>query len=171
MKFKLLVLGATFALAGCMQGPQSTEEVRNATAGNGGFNSLFAQRSTVSIPRSYSAVTSSLRTGASKCFNRTVRSVSTTPGPYGPQTQVIIVDYSSTFRSNGRRTEMALKQQVRGGIFKQPGGFSYLVDAAPKGSGTQLTIHGGKFGYKKLNTAVEQWARGGSIICPKLPGS
>jgi len=171
MYVKIFLMGAALALSGCMQGPQSSDEVRTATGGGGGMSSLFAKRSTVAIPRSHSAVTNSLRAGANKCMNRTVRSVSTTPGPYGPQTSVIITDYSATVKSGGGRSELVMKQQVRGGFLPQPGGISYVVDAMPSGSGTNLVLHGGKFGYNKLNAAVVQWARGGAIVCPKLPGS
>lgn len=171
MKKTILLALAPFALIGCMQGPQSTEEVRAATAGGSGINSLFAKRTSINVSRSHAAVTASLRAGAKKCMNRVVRSTSTTPGPYGPQTSTIITDYSATVKSSGGRSELALKQQVRGGFLPQPGGISYVVDATPISGGTKLVFHGGKFGYSKLNAAVSQWARGGSIVCPDLPGS
>ena len=32
-------------------------------------------------------------------------------------------------------------------------------------------IYTGKIGYKKMDAAVTQWARGGSYVCPDLPGT
>lgn len=104
-------------------------------------------------------------------MNRSVRNVSTTPGAYGPQTSVYIIDYSSTVKSANGRTELALYQEVRGGFLPQPKGISYVVDATAMSAGTQVVIHSGRFGSKNMNEAVAQWVRGGPIVCPKLPGS
>ena len=167
MRKKFVLFLAVLGLSGCMQGPTSTDEVRSMTA----TGSMFSKRSTVTVPQSYAAVTANLKKGAAKCLNRTVRSTSSTPGPYGPQVMTIVTDYSSTVKASGGRTELSLYQQVRGSLFPQPKGISYVVDATPTSGGTQLVFHGGRWGYAQMNKAVEQWARGGSLTCPKLPGS
>ena len=164
---KFVLAGAALALSGCMAGPSTTDDVRSMTSGN----KLFGKQTVVNIPRSHAAVTASLRQGATKCMNRSVRNVSTTPGRYGPQTSVYIIDYSSSVKSSNGRTELAMYQEVRGGFLPQPKGISYVVDATAMNGGTKMVIHSGRFGSKNMNAAVEQWARGGAIVCPKLPGS
>ena len=95
MKKSLAIIAASFALSGCLQGPTTTDEVRKLTASG----KMFSKQSKLSVPRSHGAVTASLRKGAAKCMNRTVRTVSTTPGRYGPQTSVIITDYKATVKT------------------------------------------------------------------------
>lgn len=168
MKKIVALTAMSFALSGCLSGPDDTDGVRKLAASNG----LVGKQTTVVVPRSHAAVRASLTKGAEQCMNRTVRTVSTTPGPYGPQTHAYVTDYTATVKPYGTGTELALYQEVRGGGFlPQPKGYSLVVDAVPVSGGTQLTFHGGRFGYGKLNQAVETWARSGNIICPKLPGS
>lgn len=151
-----------------MQGPTSSDAVRQAASGGG----LTGPKTTVVVSRSFSAVTASLGTGASKCLNRTQTTRPVTARAYGPIGQTITTQYRTSVKTSGSKTEMAMYQEVLGrSALPQPKGFSYVVDAVPASSGTQLTFYGGRFGYGNLNRAVEQWARGGAITCPKLPGA
>lgn len=167
MKKTVLASAAFLALGACMQGPSSPDEVRS-TVNRG---AMFTKATTVTVPRSFSAVTASLRQGAERCMNKTETSSGWTPGPYGPQYYSSTTAYRTTVKSSGGRTELAMYQEVLGGGFlPQPKGYSYVVDATPGSGGTTLKFYGGRFGYGKIDAAVEQWARGGAIVCPDLPG-
>lgn len=167
MRKSVFTIGAVVALSGCMQGPQSPDEVRSAV--NGG--AMFSQKSTVMVPRSHAAVTASLQAGAKQCLNRTQRRTSTTPGPYGPQVSSYTTAYRGEVKTGGGRTELSIYHEVLGsGFLPQPKGYAYVVDATPATGGTRLDIYGGRFGNGDLNKAVVAWAKTGQIRCPELPG-
>lgn len=167
MKKAVLASCALLALGACMQAPTSPDEVRSAV--NRG--SMFTKATTVTVPRSFNAVSANLRTGAQKCMNKTQRSSGTTPGPYGPIYESYTVAYRTDVKTTGNRTELAMYRELHGVniMFGSNKGYAYVVDAAPASGGTTLQFYGGKFGYKKIDAAVEQWARGGAIVCPPLP--
>lgn len=162
-KFSLTLITAV-GLAGCVGGPQTAAEFRSSAGG------AFGKTTTITTGRSFQAVTASLRTGASKCMNRTVTNRSTTPGTYGPVASVYTVDYRAQIATGGGRTELALHQEIRGNL-PQPNGITFVADARPTAQGTEVTMYGGRFGYAEIFTAVGQWAKGGAIVCLDLPWS
>ena len=168
MRNGLVVLVAAGLLAGCMQGPQTSGEVRNFVDRVG----MFSKKSVISVPRSHGAVTASLRAGAKKCMNRTETVSGWGPGP-APGSRVYTsttTAYRGTVSTSGGKTELQLYREVLGrGFLPQPKGVAYVVDAVPASGGTQLAFYGGRIGYGDINKAVESWARTGQIQCPDLP--
>ena len=168
MKKSLLALATFSTLAACAVAPtpQTAEEMRAAAP-------VYGKVTTQNVSRNYGSVVASLRAGASRCLNRTVEDVITTPSTLTmATTQVLRATYKTTFRSRGGGTEMATYvRRGNGGTVmgvKQEG-IMYVVDAQPVAGGTQLKMYGGKNGFGPLNAAVLQWAKGGAIRCPELP--
>lgn len=162
-----LAIGAALLTAGCMEGPQNADDFKSAAS-----RSSFAKSTTITIPRSIGAVNASLSTGARKCLNRSVTTRSSTPGTYGPVVSVITTKYTTDFQASGSAGEMSMYREIVGKSFlPQPKGVAYVVESRSNGGSTNLTIYGGKWGYKSIDNAVKQWAKGGTIVCPDLPGS
>jgi hypothetical protein len=169
MRKAITILGMALVLAGCMQGPQSTDEVRSVAS----RGAMFGKQTTLMVKRPYSAVASSFRAGAGKCLNqtKTVSGWGAGPAPGSRVYTSTSTAYRGTVKSGNGRTELAIYQEVLGsGFLPQPKGYSYVVDATPVSGGTRLDIYGGRFGTKDLNDAVVAWAQTGQIRCPKLPG-
>lgn len=171
MRLKLSMgLVLAIGLSGCMTPPQSAEEVRKAVKG-GGF---LTEHTKHNVSRNYSSVVASVRAGAKKCMNRNFQQrYSSSPGPgFAPVMQTVNVYYSSTMKSKGKYTELALHRRVGSGRSLFGGkteGFAYVADIHPANGGAQVHFYGGKFGYGPINKAVLQWAKGGAIRCPDLP--
>ena len=170
MKKTIVGLLGLAALAACTPAPQSASEMRDVVK-NGAF---MADYQTHKVARSYSAVASSIRTGANKCFNRNFQSRSTySPGPgMAPVMQVMNVYYSAQPKSTGSRLEVPVHRRMGSGkktlLGTDTQRIFYLIDVTPASGGAKIELYGGKMGYGAMNAAVRSWAKGGSIRCPDL---
>jgi hypothetical protein len=54
--------------------------------------------------------------------------------------------------------------------FPEGGQIFSVVDTAPHGGGTALSMYRSALTGDELENAVREWASGGAIRCPKLPG-
>jgi hypothetical protein len=162
---------ALIALSGCGGGgqwPKTAEEFR-------ALDSPFLDRKSYAVQRSLADANASLRTATQKCLNGTQRSTSTLPAPFGGYTtESRVTLYSSTFNVVGGRGELTARKNYppHSGVigFPKDGAIFYVVSTAAQGSGTALTIHRSKLAGSDLDAAVQEWASGGPIRCPQLPG-
>lgn len=169
MNFKLQTIATLCAVsmtAGCVAGPQTAEATRSMVS-----NSMFGKTTNVQVGRSISAVNASLSAGAQKCLNRVVSSTFSSPGMYGRTSSTISQKFSTTYKANANSGEMAMSTEYVGGPVLNNGvTVIYVVDAKPVSGGTTLTIHGGKWGMKAFDASIVNWAKGGALTCPPMPG-
>ncbi len=165
---KLLIASTMFlAAAGCqMSDPQTAQDARNQAIGN----SFVGISATEPVRRSVTAVNASIREGAARCFNRTVANRSLGTGSGGPQIGSYQTRYSSQFRGNARAGELTVRRQLPSQVVQlgPKNGVIMVVDTQVSNYGTNVTIHGSRFGTGKMTDAVLSWAKGGPIRCPSL---
>jgi hypothetical protein len=170
MRGAALAVTALISACGTPNWPKTAEEYRRVVA-----DSSFAVRKTFTVQRSFSDVNASLRAATQKCLNGTQHKSTSMPGLFGgPTAESRQIAYNSTFNATGNRGELTarLYYPVRPSAFGFPEGgqIFYLVDTAPQGKGTALAIYGNALIGDELETTVREWASGGPIRCPKLPG-
>lgn len=164
----IAILSAATALSGCMQVPETTDQMRGVASSH-----FLGKVQTVKVNRSINAVNASLAAGARKCLNRTVSSQHWSPGMYGGGTySTVTTRFSTEYRASSSAGELAMSSEYlnQPAFLKQKGGVTYVIDAKAANGGTVLTIHGGKWGMKEFNAGVVNWAQGGQILCPPMPG-
>jgi hypothetical protein len=161
---------ALIALSGCggATQPKTAEEFRT-------LDSPFLDHRSFTVRRSLADANAGLRAATEKCLNGTQRSTATLPAPYGGfATESHVTIYSSTFNVVDGRGELTARKNYppHSGVFGIPegGAIFYVVNTAAQGSGTALTIHRSKLAGGDLDAAVQEWASGGPIRCPTLPG-
>jgi hypothetical protein len=162
---------ALIALSGCggsAQWPKTAEEFST-------LDSPFLDHKSFTVQRSLADANASLRAGTQKCLNGTQRNTATLPAPFGGYTtESSVTIYSSTFNVVSGRGELTARKNYppHSGVFGIPegGAIFYVVSTAAQGSGTVLSIHRSKLAGGDLDAAVQEWASGGPIRCPTLPG-
>jgi hypothetical protein len=162
---------ALIALSGCGEGgqwPKTAEEFRS-------LDSPFLERKNYTVQRALADANASLRAATQRCLNGTQRNTSTLPAPFGGYTtESRVTIYSSTFNVVGGRGELTARKNYppNSGVigFPEGGAIFYVVNTAAQGSGTAVTVYGSKLTGGDLDAAVREWASGGPIQCPKLPG-
>jgi hypothetical protein len=165
--------GAAVALAALVsactpQWPRTTEEFRK-------LDHMFTDRKKFTVQKPVSAVNANLRAGTQKCLNGTQHVSTTMPGLFGGVTsESRLVAYNSTFDVTGDRGALTVRHYypARPNAFGFPEGgrIFYVVDTAPHGGGTELTVFGHTLTGRDLDAAVREWASGGPVRCPQLPG-
>ncbi|MBT8408810.1 MAG: hypothetical protein KJN93_04210, partial [Alphaproteobacteria bacterium] len=144
---KHLILGAALAgalaSAGCTPVPQSADELRQVTS----RGAVMTAKDSYTVPRSFGAVSGSLRRGADRCLTVTSSQGIMARGPMGMgHVQQIRKHHMTTVRTVDGRTELMIKTRVQGAILVGGGadnsGIMFLADATPSGGSTRMDIYG-----------------------------
>lgn len=166
MKKFILILAATAGLSGCVSFPQTAGDMRAMTS------SSLVKKTSFSVARSPNAVAASMRQLSSKCLNRITETQQIyRQGQYGPQSISFKTKWETSVRSIAGRTELAMRMvPIRGAVNEPKEGYIfYVVDAAPAGSQTNVSIYGGSIGVGSFNSDIKAWVAGRKSSCPEMP--
>ncbi|MCK0096096.1 hypothetical protein MWU60_10990 [Yoonia sp. F2084L] len=150
MKKALSFCAAFLVVAGCIQAPQTPDEVRVHP---------WTNEQAIDVNRSASAAIGTITNRARACMNFTVQTSITKPG----QMSAILSD---SYRTSRQGNSLVIEHNNPNNL-GNPGWYPYLVaDVTSTASGARATTYAGP-GNGWIVDAIQAWAAGDTAPCPR----